>query len=120
MPIINNWKLVVMERYVKFDGRAGRAEYWWFTLANIIAAAILFGLGSASNIFFILYVIYAFALILPSIAVGIRRLHDTNKTGWLMLVPLIPLVGWIILLVFMIQAGDEEANQYGAGPEPAG
>ena len=120
MPMIANWKLVVMERYAKFDGRAGRAEYWWFFLANVIIVAILFGLGNASNIFFILYFVYAIALILPSIAVGIRRLHDTNKTGWLMLLPLVPFVGGIILLVFMIIAGDEGPNEYGAGPEPAG
>jgi uncharacterized membrane protein YhaH (DUF805 family) len=117
--MIDNWKLVVTERYAKFDGRAGRAEYWWYALANIIVAIILIALANVSNIFFVLYFVWAVALIVPSIAVGIRRLHDTNKTGWLMLLPLIPLVGWIILLVFMIIEGDKGPNQYGAAAEPS-
>ena len=120
MPIVNNWKLVVMERYAKFDGRAGRAEFWWFALANIIVYVILAALGSVSNIFFILYFVFALAMLIPSIAVAIRRLHDTNKTGWLLLIQLIPIVGFIILFVFMVTAGDEGANPFVEGPETSG
>jgi len=119
MPVIDNWKLVVLERYARFDGRAGREEYWWFFLANLIVYVALFALAQASNVFFILYFLWAVAIIVPSIAVAIRRLHDTNKTGWLLLIGLIPIAGPIILLVFMIIAGDEGPNQYGIAAEPA-
>jgi uncharacterized membrane protein YhaH (DUF805 family) len=118
--MIDNWKLVVTERFAKFDGRAGRAEFWWFALANLIVYVILAALGAASNLFFILYFVFAIAMILPSIGVAIRRLHDTNKTGWLLLLQLIPIVGFIILFVFMVTAGDTGANPYGEGPEPSG
>ena len=116
MPMIDNWKLVVLERYAKFDGRAGRAEYWWYLLANIIVAIILVALASVSNLFL---VVWAIALIVPSIAVGIRRLHDTDKTGWFLLLPIIPLVGWIILLVLMALASDPGPNKFGATTEPS-
>ena len=119
MPMIYNWKLVVLERYAKFDGRAGRAEYWWFVLANIIVAIILLALASVSNLFFVLYFVWAIAIIVPSIAVGIRRLHDTDKTGWFLLLPIIPLVGWIILIVLMVMASDPGPNKFGATTEPS-
>jgi uncharacterized membrane protein YhaH (DUF805 family) len=125
--MIDIWKLVVTERYAKFDGRAGRAEYWWFFLANMIVVAILFGLGvvaiffelgGVSSIFFILYTIYALAMILPSIAVGIRRLHDTNKSGWWLLIALIPF-GSLVIFVFTVLPTAPGPNQYGEFTEPA-
>ena len=119
MQMIENWKLVVLERYAKFDGRAGRAEFWWFVLANLVVYVALAILAQISGIFLILYFIYALAMLVPSLAVAIRRLHDTDKSGWLVLLGLIPLVGFIILLVFYIQEGTPGPNQYGAGPEPA-
>jgi uncharacterized membrane protein YhaH (DUF805 family) len=127
MPMIENWKLVVLERYAKFDGRAGRAEFWWYALANIVlyvAVWILVGIGFAiATGIGVLLIVVTFALYLallvPSIAVAIRRLHDTDKSGWLLLIGLIPFVGPIILLVFYIQEGTAGPNQYGAGPEPA-
>jgi uncharacterized membrane protein YhaH (DUF805 family) len=119
MPIIENWKLVVLERYAKFDGRAGRAEFWWFVLANLLVYIVLAILMEISGIFGIVYVLYALAMILPSIGVAIRRLHDTDKSGWLLLLGLIPFLGFIILLVFYIQQGTSGPNKYGAAPEPA-
>ena len=119
MPIIENWKLVVLQRYAKFDGRAGRAEFWWFALANFVAYIALAILAQISSILLILYVVYAIAVFVPSIAVAIRRLHDTDKSGWMLLLGLIPFVGFIILLVFYIQEGTAGPNKYGAGPEPA-
>ena len=118
MPIIENWKLVVLERYTKFDGRAGRAEFWWFVLANFLVLVALAVLIAVSNIFWILYVGYALAVIVPSIAVAIRRLHDTNKSGWWLLIGIIPF-GGIVLLVFYILEGTAGPNDHGAGPEPA-
>ena len=119
MPIIENWKLVVLQRYAKFDGRAGRGEYWWFALANIVVYVALSILAQISGIFSLLSLIYALAVFVPSIAVAIRRLHDTDKSGWLLLIGLIPFVGAIILLVFVIQEGASGPNQYGPSPEPA-
>ena len=119
MPLIENWKLVVLERYAKFDGRAGRAEFWWYALANLIVYTALLILTQITGLFLILYFLYAIAMIVPGVAVGIRRLHDTDKSGWLMLIALAPLVGGIILLVFMVLEGTDGPNQYGAGPEPA-
>jgi uncharacterized membrane protein YhaH (DUF805 family) len=119
MPIIENWKLVVLERYAKFDGRAGRAEFWWFVLANLIVYIAFAILLQVSGIFVILELLYALAMLVPSIAVAVRRLHDTDKSGWLLLLGLIPFVGFIILLVFYIQQGTSGPNKYGAAPEPA-
>ncbi len=117
MIMVEYWKLVVLQRYAKFDGRAGRAEYWWYVLANIILFVILGILMQIAGIFVILYAGVALALFIPNIAVGIRRLHDTNKSGWFLLISLIPLVGLIILIVFLATAGNPGANNYGS-PDP--
>ncbi len=119
MPIIENWKLVVLQRFAKFDGRAGRAEFWWYVLANVVVYVALAILAQISALFLILYFVYALAMIVPSIAVAIRRLHDTDKSGWLLLIGLVPLIGAIILLVFYAIEGTNGPNQYGAAPEPA-
>jgi uncharacterized membrane protein YhaH (DUF805 family) len=127
MPMIENWKLVVLERYAKFDGRAGRAEFWWYVLANVVlyvAASLLISIGFAiATAIGVIVVVLAgglyLALLIPSIAVAIRRLHDTDKSGWFLLLGLIPFVGFIILLVFYAQEGTPGPNMFGAGPEPA-
>jgi uncharacterized membrane protein YhaH (DUF805 family) len=112
-PLISYWKRVVLEKYADFTGRARRAEYWWFTLANIIVFFVLVVLVTFADIFWVLYVIYALALIVPSIAVTIRRLHDTDKSGWWILIGLVPFVGGIILLVFMCIDSTPGTNQWG-------
>ncbi len=119
MLIVENWKLVVLERFAKFDGRAGRAEFWWFVLANFIVYVAFAILLQISGIFVILELLFALATIVPSIAVAIRRLHDTDKSGWLLLIGLIPLIGAIILLVFYATEGTKGPNRFGAAPEPA-
>lgn len=113
-PLIGYWKLVVLERYAKFDGRANRAEYWWYFLANLIVAVVLQLLGNVSSIFSIVYLLYALAVFIPGLAVAIRRLHDTDKSGWFVLLALIPCVGVIILLVFFASEGTKGPNKYGA------
>jgi uncharacterized membrane protein YhaH (DUF805 family) len=118
MILVNTWKTIVTERYAKFDGRAGRAEYWWFWLANIIAYILLAILLQVATIFVVLLIGFWLAIIVPSIAVSIRRLHDTNKSGWFLLLAFVPLVGGIIVLVFMILPGDPGPNSFGP-PEPA-
>ena len=112
-PLISYWKRVVLEKYADFTGRARRSEYWWFTLANIIAVFVLAILIAVADIFWVLYVIYGLALIIPSIAVTIRRLHDTDKSGWWILIALVPFVGGIVLLVFMCIDSTPGTNQWG-------
>jgi uncharacterized membrane protein YhaH (DUF805 family) len=118
MLLVNWWKVVVLQRYAQFTGRAGRAEFWWFFLANLIISAVLSLLGRATVIFAIISLIYSLAVLIPSIAVGVRRLHDTDKSGWWILIGLIPLVGFIVLLVFFVMEGTRGPNKY--GPEPPG
>jgi uncharacterized membrane protein YhaH (DUF805 family) len=116
--LVAAWKRVVLERYALFSGRAGRAEFWWFFLANLIVGAILSILGRAATIFVILYALYGLALIIPSLAVSIRRLHDIGRSGWWILIGLIPIVGVIVLLIFHATAGEAQPNAYGPTPPP--
>jgi uncharacterized membrane protein YhaH (DUF805 family) len=117
MVMVEYFKLVVFERYAQFEGRSGRAEFWWFALANFIVGALLQILAAAASGLIFLYFIYSLALLIPGLAVGIRRLHDTGKSGWFLLIALIPFVGFIILIVFLATDGDAAANEYG-NPDP--
>jgi uncharacterized membrane protein YhaH (DUF805 family) len=120
-----NWYLEVLKKYTVFDGRAGRPEYWYFVLFNIIVSFVLgfvdgvLGTVSSGARVGLLGGIYSLAVLLPSIGVGIRRLHDINRSGWWLLIGLVPLVGWIILIIWAATASDAGPNQYGPGPEPA-
>ena len=120
-----NWYLEVLKKYTVFDGRAGRPEYWYFVLFNIIASLVLgfldglLGTYNSGARIGLLGGIYSLAVLLPSIGVGIRRLHDINRSGWWLLIGLIPLIGWIILIIWAATESDPGPNQYGSGPEPA-
>ena len=111
-----NWYLSVVKNYVGFHGRARRKEYWMFVLFNIIFALILSIVENALGIPSVLTTIYSLALLLPSLAVSVRRLHDTGRSGWWLLISLIPLVGTIILIVFMCLESQESENQHGPNP----
>lgn len=116
-----NWYLEVLKKYAVFGGRAGRPEYWYFVLFNIIVSLVLgfldglFGTFNSGARIGLLGGIYSLAVLCPSIGVGIRRLHDIDRSGWWLFISLIPIVGWIILLVWMIRESDSGANQYGPG-----
>ena len=118
-----NWYLAVIKNYVGFSGRARRKEYWMFTLFNIIFAVIaivldnVLGLAIKEVGYGPIYLIYILATLLPGLAVSVRRLHDTNKSGLYLLLAFIPCVGGIILLVFMATEGDAGDNQYGPNPK---
>lgn len=127
--IFDWWKKVVLKNYANFEGRARRKEYWSFQLVNfiiIIPIYVLFVImmlnsetGEPSALSFIpliLMFIFGFSLLLPSIAVAIRRLHDTNKSGWYLLLSFIPVVS-LILLVFYFTEGVTGENDYGADPK---
>ncbi len=119
MSLLDNWKRVVFSRYAMFNGRAGRAEYWLFVLVNAVVQIFLFALAQASAIFLILYFAFAVAILIPSLALGIRRLHDTGRSGWWLFISLVPCVGVIVLIVFLATQGPASPNQYGPAAEPA-
>ncbi|MDR1506208.1 MAG: DUF805 domain-containing protein [Treponema sp.] len=114
------WYIGVLKKYAVFSGRARRKEYWMFFLFNCIVSIILGLLGripGAGSVFGIVSIIYSLALIVPSLAVAVRRLHDTNRSGWMFLLILIPLVGAIIVLVFSVQDGTPGDNKFGPNPK---
>jgi uncharacterized membrane protein YhaH (DUF805 family) len=112
-PLVGYWKRVVLERYAQFTGRSGRAEFWWYFLAALIIGIVFNVLIAIASAFWIIYVIYGLAVLIPGIAVGIRRLHDTDKTGWWLLIGLVPFVGIIVLIVFWATEGTPGPNKYG-------
>lgn len=117
-----NWYLEVLRKYAVFSGRARRKEYWMFAVFNIIISIIL---GIIDAVLFkksetdlgILGAIYALAVLLPSLAVSVRRLHDTGRSGWWLLISFIPLLGWLVLLIFMILDSEPGDNEYGPTPK---
>jgi uncharacterized membrane protein YhaH (DUF805 family) len=111
------WYLKVLKTYVGFSGRARRKEYWMFYLFNAIAMIILAVLDGVLGTDRLLYGLYSLAVLLPSLAVTFRRLHDTGRSAGWIFIGLIPLVGAIILLVFMCKDSQPDDNQYGPNPK---
>ena len=112
-------RTVLQQKYADFNGRAPRSEYWWWVLAYAIvyiAAAIIGGILGKIGMFLPLLV--ALAVIVPTLAVGVRRLHDVDKSGWWLLIGLVPFVGGLILLYFFVQRGTAGTNQFGPDPLP--
>jgi uncharacterized membrane protein YhaH (DUF805 family) len=106
-------------KYADFKGRASRAEYWWFFLSYIIAYIVVVVIGSAvKSLYLVLIIALLLAYLLPTLAAAVRRLHDTGKSGWWYFIALIPLVGPILLIVFLATQGQPAPNQY--GPPPGG
>jgi uncharacterized membrane protein YhaH (DUF805 family) len=100
------------DHYTKFEGRAHKAAFWWwflFQLLVYIGAEIIDAILGTP----IFWIIAALGLLLPNLSVSIRRLHDTNRTGWWILIGLIPIVGFIVLLIFYLQQSDPGVNDYG-------
>jgi uncharacterized membrane protein YhaH (DUF805 family) len=111
-----NYYTAVLKNYAGFTGRARRAEFWQFELFNIIAAVVLLVLGLVIHFPF-LVTLYYLAVLVPSLAVTVRRLHDTNRSGWWILISLVPLVGPIVLLVFTCLDSQAGPNQHGPNPK---
>lgn len=118
-----NWYLEALKKYAVFDGRARRKEYWYFMLFNFIFSFgllivdVVIGAFSAEVSMGLLSGIYTLAVLIPGIAVSVRRLHDTNRSGLWLLIGIIPLIGGLILLVFMVQDSQPGENQYGPHPK---
>lgn len=120
-----DWYLLVWKKYFQFNGRSRRKELWMFTLFNCLVFLVL-GVASAAlkesgigRILCILCLIYALAVIIPCLAVGVRRLHDTGRSGWWWLIDLVPFVGPVILIVFWVMDSEPGANKYGPNPKSA-
>ena len=111
------------KKYACFSGRARRQEYWLFVLFNIIASIVVGVIGGALAsatgvvVFSLLSNIYSLAVLIPSLAVTCRRMHDTGRSGWWWLISFIPVVGWIVLLVFCCLDSQPGENQYGPNPK---
>ena len=108
-----NWYVEVLKKYAVFEGRARREEFWMFALVNFIISVVLHLISP------FLGGIYNLAVLLPSLGVGARRLHDTGRSGWLLLIGLIPLIGIIVLIVFWVQDSQPGANAHGPNPKGA-
>ncbi len=118
-----NWYLKALQNYVTFSGRAQRAEYWFFVLFNLL---ITFGLGMIDGVIGtfdpvsgsgLLSSLYTLAVLLPGLAVSVRRLHDTGRSGWWILIALVPILGFIVLIIFFVQDSEEGANRFGTNPK---
>jgi uncharacterized membrane protein YhaH (DUF805 family) len=117
------WYLKAIKNYVGFTGRSRRKEFWMFVLFNLIfsiAAAVLdnvAGLADPMIGYGPIYGLYALAVLLPSLGVAVRRLHDVGKSGWFILIALVPLIGAIWLIVLYAKDGDPGVNKYGVNPK---
>jgi uncharacterized membrane protein YhaH (DUF805 family) len=114
-----HWYLHVLRNYAQFDGRSRRSEYWYFFLFNVIVAVVL---GIADGVlrkilgFGMLGMLYGLAVLVPGIAVSIRRLHDTDRSGWWLLLAFVPIVD-LVLIWFMAQDSNAGTNRYGQNPK---
>ena len=114
------WYLrVVKDNYANFKGRARRKEYWMFVLFNFLFACAAVIVDFIVGTLPLLYVVYLLAVIIPGIAVTVRRLHDTGKSGWWYFIVLVPLIGAIWLLVLLCTDGTPGVNGYGPSPKAA-
>ncbi len=103
-------------KYVVFNGRSSRSEYWWWILFIIIATVVVAVVDGIIGTFPILLFLWLLATFLPGLAVEIRRLHDLDKSGWWILIGLIPLIGSIIMLIWFVSRGTEGSNLHGEDP----
>lgn len=111
-----NWYLDVLKKYATFSGRARRKEYWMFTLISFIVSIALSIIGAMLNLPAIGY-IYSLAVLLPCLGVMARRLHDTGRSGWWILLMFIPIIGAIALLIFFCQDSEKQTNTFGPNPK---
>ena len=104
------WYLGPLKKYAEFSGRAGRKEYWLFTLGQFVIGFLL------AMLIPVLYLVFVFGTLLPVLAVAVRRLHDTNRSGWWFFIVLVPFLGGIAMFVFLVLEGTSGDNDYGPNP----
>jgi len=117
------WYIKVLSNYALFSGRARRKEYWYFFLCNLLIGFVLALIDQALGLYIhelglgFLGFLYALAVFVPGAAVTIRRLHDTGRSAWWLLILLVPVIGAIVFLVFMVLDSEAEENKYGQSPK---
>lgn len=111
------WYVKVLKQYFVFQGRARRKEYWMFVLISFIISIVLAIIENILGIASLLTTLYSLAVFLPSLGVSVRRLHDTGRSGWWILLVLIPLIGPLIVLVLMCFDSEPGTNRYGPNPK---
>jgi uncharacterized membrane protein YhaH (DUF805 family) len=119
IELLENY-IAVLRKYAVIEGRARRKEFWQFLLVNLIVGFVLGIFGAIpvlGKLFGLVASVFSLAIMVPNFTVGVRRLHDRDKSGWFLLIMLIPLVGGIILLVFCATEGTHGSNKYGADPK---
>ena len=120
-----NWYLHVLKNYATFSGRARRKEYWMFFLFNVLISLGLGVLDVVAGTYSVEYEtgffsgLYSLLVLIPGIAVGVRRLHDTNRSGWWILILLIPIIGVLVLFVFTCLDSQPGTNRFGVNPKEA-
>jgi uncharacterized membrane protein YhaH (DUF805 family) len=120
-----NWYLHALRNYANFSGRARRQEFWMFVLFNIlftVGAMVLdnaLGIADPMTMYGPIYLLYALAVFVPGLAVSVRRLHDVGRSGWFLFIALLPIIGWIWLLVLYLTEGQPMLNKWGANPKNA-
>lgn len=119
-----DYALAPFRNFADFNGRARRSEYWWFVLLLMVTGFVIgllegmLGLaGGVVGPYGLLSLLFYLAILVPSIAVGVRRLHDTGRSGWWLLIGLVPLIGAVVLLVFYVLEGQHGENEYGPDPK---
>lgn len=123
MEVILNWYLIAIKKYFTISGRSHRTEYWYFFFFNIVFALVLgfidikTGNYDLESGYALLSSVYCLVMFIPGVTIGVRRLHDTGRTGWWLLIALIPFVGCLILLYFSVSKGDVGTNKYGVDPK---
>lgn len=118
-----NWYLEALKKYAVFSGRARRREYWLFSLFNLIISLVLTFIGAAAGLgdtdagYGLLGSLYTLGVLIPGVAVSVRRLHDIGRSGWWLFISLVPFIGAIVLLVFALLDSQPGPNQYGPNPK---
>jgi uncharacterized membrane protein YhaH (DUF805 family) len=113
-----NWYVAVLKKYAVFEGRASRTEFWMYALFNFIVSVVLGIIDGMLGLRFgpgigLLGAIYGLGVLLPGVGVSIRRMHDTGKSGWWLLIAFVPFIGWIIVIVLLALDSEPGQNQYG-------
>ena len=114
---------IVLEKFADFTGRAPRSEFWWWVLFTVILDIGVSIIGALLDLVFgghfmlhLLRLLLALALIVPGLAVAVRRMHDSDRSGWWLLVGLVPVIGWVVVLVFYCLPGTPGSNRFGSDP----
>jgi len=111
------WFILAMKNFRNFSGRARRKEYWMFFLFYMILAMVFSLVDIVLGLPAIFLNIFIIVMLVPTIAICVRRLHDTGRSGWWYLINFVPVIGFIVWLVFTVQAGEAEDNRFGPDPK---